>query len=87
VKADFHRRRAKASKILALDVFDLRHRMPRSWYIGLYTRVLPVAYRLMARRQTGGSSGITASDFAVTELVDDTTLVLFAVANRPRRAR
>jgi len=87
VKADFHRRRAKASKILALDVFDLRHRMPRSWYIGLYTRVLPVAYRLMARRQTGGSSGITAGDFAVTGQVDDTTLVLFAVANRPRRAR
>jgi len=85
VKEDFARRRAKATKVLALDVLDLRHRVPRSWYIALYTRVLPLAYRLMARQGTGGSSGISATDFFVTDRVDDSTLVLFAVAGRPRR--
>ena len=39
VKADFTARRVKADKVLALDVLDLRHRIPRSWYIGVYTRV------------------------------------------------
>lgn len=85
VKDDFARRRERARKILALDVLDLRHRMPRSWYIGLYTRALPVAYRLMARQGTGGASGITVDDFFVTEAVDETTLVLLGVARRPRR--
>jgi SAM-dependent methyltransferase len=85
VKEDFARRRAKAANVLALDVFDLRHRIPRSWYIALYTRALPLAYRVMARQGTGGSSGITADDFFVTDRLDDTTLVLFAVARRPRR--
>lgn len=85
VKADFANRRQRARKVLALDVLDLRHRMPRSWYIALYTRALPVAYRLMARGDTGGASGITADDFFVTDRVDETTLVLFAVARRPRR--
>lgn len=85
VKEDFARRRERARKVLALDVLDVRHRMPRSWYIALYTRALPVAYRLMARQGTGGASGITAEDFFVTDEVDDTTLVLLAVARRPRR--
>ncbi len=85
VKADFAARRERATRLLALDVLDLRHRMPRSWYIALYTRALPVAYRLMARGGTGGSSGITADDFFVTDAIDDTTLVLLAVARRPRR--
>ncbi len=41
VKADFTARRVKANRVLKLDVFDLRHKMPRSWYIGFYTRALP----------------------------------------------
>lgn len=85
VKEDFTRRRERARRVLALDVLDLRHRMPRSWYVGLYTRVLPVAYKLIARGDTGGASGITADDFFITDRIDDTTLVLFAVARRPRR--
>jgi SAM-dependent methyltransferase len=85
VKADFAARRAKAEKLLRLDVFDLRHRVPRAWYVGAYTRLLPVAYRLVAREDTGGATGITADDWFVTEDVDDTTLVLFAVGRRPRR--
>ena len=85
VKADFAARRAKAQKLLKLDVLDLRHRMPRRWYIAAYTHLLPVAYRLVARGDTGGATGITADDWFVTDQVDDTTLVLFAVARKPRR--
>ena len=86
VKEDFRLRREKAAKILSLDVFDLRHKIPRSWYVGAYTRVLPLAYRVMARADTGGTTGITDDDFFVTDEVDDTTLVLLAVAGSPRRA-
>ncbi len=85
VKEDFARRRAKGRRLLALDVFGLRRRMPRSWYIAMYTRVLPLAYRLVARGDSGGATGITADNFFVTDEVDETTLVLFAVARRPRR--
>jgi SAM-dependent methyltransferase len=86
VKADFAARRAKAEKLLKLDVLDLRHRIPRRWYVTAYTRLLPLAYRLVARGDTGGSTGITADDWFVTEELDDTTLVLFAVGRRPRRS-
>ncbi|MHB1518607.1 MAG: class I SAM-dependent methyltransferase [Acidimicrobiales bacterium] len=85
VKADFTARRAKAQRILRLDVLDLRHRIPRSWLVGIYTRVLPIAYRLMARGDSGGSTGITADDFFVTDALDATTMVLLATASRPRR--
>jgi SAM-dependent methyltransferase len=84
VKDDFAARRAKAHRLLRYDVFNLRHRIPRSWYISLYTRALPFAYRLLAPGDTGGNSGITADDFAVSDEVDDTTLVLFAVCRGPR---
>jgi len=84
VKEDFRLRREKAAKILKLDVFDLRHKIPHSWYVGAYTRALPLAYRFMARSDTGGGTGITEKDFFVTEAVDYTTLVLLAVAGKPR---
>ncbi len=86
VKADFTARRQKADKVLRLDVFDLRHRIPRSWYVGMYTRLLPLAYKLMARGDAGGTTGITADDFFVTDQLDRSTMVLFATASRPRRA-
>ncbi len=54
VKAEFAARRAKAEKLLRLDVFDLRHRMPRRWYLAIYTRLLPIAYALVARSERGG---------------------------------
>ncbi len=85
VKADFAARRVKANKVLALDVFDLRHRIPRQWYVTAYTRILPVAYKVIARGDSGGSTGITQDDWFVTEELDDTTMVLFAVARRPRK--
>jgi SAM-dependent methyltransferase len=86
VKADFEARRVRAKKLLGLDVFDVRHRLPHSWYVWSYTRLLPLAYRLVAREDTGGATGITADDWFVTEELDDTTLVLFAVVRAPRRA-
>jgi SAM-dependent methyltransferase len=85
VKADFEARRVKAARLLRLDVFDLRHRMPYGWYVAMYTRLLPLAYKLVARNDTGGVTGITAEDWFVTEEPDDTTLVLLAVARKPRR--
>ena len=86
VKADFTDRRVKAQKVLKLDFLDLRHKIPRSWYIGFYTRALPIAYRMIARGDSGGTTGITADDFFVTDDLDTTTMVLFATASRPRRA-
>jgi SAM-dependent methyltransferase len=86
VKADFAARRVKADKLLRLDVFDIRHRIPHAWYVWAYTRLLPVAYKLVAREDSGGATGITADDWFVTEELDDTTLVLFAVVRGPRRA-
>ena len=86
VKADFAARRMKAEKVLRLDLFDLRHKIPRQWYIGAYTRALPIAYRLIARGDSGGATGITSDDFFVTDQLDRTTMVLFATASRPRRA-
>jgi hypothetical protein len=85
VKADLAARRVKANKVLALDVLDLRHRMPHTWYVWSYTRLLPLAYKLIARDDSGGTTGITADDWFVTEKLDDTTLVLFAVVRAPRR--
>ena len=75
----------QGQRLLRLDLFDLRHKIPRSWYIAAYTRLLPLAYRFMAQGDTGGATGITADDWFVTDEVDDTTLVLFAVARQPRR--
>jgi hypothetical protein len=85
VKADFTARRVKAEKVLRLDFLDLRHKIPRSWYIGFYTRALPLAYKVIARGDSGGVTGITADDFFVTDDLDGTTMVLFATASRPRR--
>ncbi len=86
VKADFVARRQRADTVLRLDVFDLRHRIPRRWYVGIYTRVLPLAYKLIARHDSGGTTGISADDFFVTDQLDPTTMVLFATASRPRRS-
>ncbi len=83
-KRDFETRRQAARRLLALDFLDLRHRVPRSWYIGAYSLATRVLYRLQARRHAGGTTRITPTDFFATETVDSTTLNLFAVASRPR---
>jgi SAM-dependent methyltransferase len=85
VKEHFEARRARAARVLKLDVLGLRHRMPYSWYVWAYTRLLPLAYKMLARDDVGGVTGITADDWFVAEHLDDTTPLLFAVARKPRR--
>lgn len=84
--ADFDARRARAQRVLRYaDPLDLRHRLPRRAWTAVYSRGLPVAYRLLAPADSGGATGITADDFRVVEEVVEATAVLFAVASRPRR--
>jgi len=85
VKADFERRRRAGRRLLALDVFDLRHRLPHRLYVGLHSIGRRVAYGIMRDRWSGGSTGIDAADFSITSSIDDDTLVLFAIARHPRR--
>lgn len=80
VKADFEQRRRAGRRMLALDVFGLRHRLPRRAYVGLHALGRRLAYGLMRDKWSGGATGIAASDFVITDSIDDTTLVLFAVA-------
>ncbi|MFN8051325.1 MAG: class I SAM-dependent methyltransferase [Acidimicrobiales bacterium] len=83
VKADFEKRRAMARKLLALDPLGLRHKLPRSWFVALHAAGRRVAYRFMADEQGGGNSGITDAEFFTTDHIDDSTLVLLAVARKP----
>jgi SAM-dependent methyltransferase len=86
VKEDFAKRRETGAKVLRLDVFDIRHRIPREWYIAAYTVALRLMYRLLSDKYAGGSTGISADEFFVTDQLDETTLVLLAVAREPIRA-
>ena len=86
VKEDFARRRRTGRRLVALDVLDLRHKVPRRWYIAAYSLVLRIVYRLLGNRYSGGATGITVDDFFLTDDVDDATPVLFAVARQPRRS-
>ncbi len=89
VKADFERRRRWARRLLRLDVLGLRHRLPRSWYVSLHAAARRVTYPVLAavaqRRGGGEAAVITAERFALSGAIDASTLVLFAVARRPRR--
>ncbi|MBK9178106.1 MAG: class I SAM-dependent methyltransferase [Acidimicrobiales bacterium] len=85
VKADFEQRRRAGRRLLALDVFDLRHRLPRRYYVALHATARRVAYRLLSGSMSGGTSGITADDFTTTEVITPTTEVLLGVARSPRR--
>ena len=87
VKADFEKRRAMASKLLALDPLGVRHRLPRSWFVNLHAAGRRIAYRFLSREQGEGNSGITSDEFFVTDAIDPSTLVLFAVASKPRHLR
>jgi SAM-dependent methyltransferase len=83
--ADFARRRAKAARLLRrLDPFDLRHRVPRRWWVAAYRVALPLSYRLLAQGDRGGRSGITAADYVLADEVGAATTVLFGVASSPR---
>lgn len=85
VKDDLERRRRLGRRLLAIDVFDLRRRLPRSWYVRLHATGRRLLYPVLNRRAADGPT-ITADRFALTDAIDETTLVLFAVARDPRRA-
>jgi SAM-dependent methyltransferase len=85
VKEDFANRRAKAAKVLGIaDPLDLRHKVPRSWWIAVYSRALPLSYRVLARADSGGGTGISADDYFVTDEAGEDTPVLFGIASWPR---
>ena len=89
VKADFERRRVFARRLLAFDVFNLRHRLPNSWYVALHAGARRAAYPLLAavhkKRLSVSEPAVTAENFSITADINTSTLVLFAVARRPRR--
>ncbi len=85
VKTEISNRRKKAQKIYDLDLFDLRHKMPKKLWIMFYSRLLPLAQQVVYRKSMGGSTGIDDSLFYVSETVDDTMPILFAVASKPIR--
>jgi SAM-dependent methyltransferase len=86
VKDEIAQRRAKAAKIYSLDYFDLRHKMPRSWWIWFYSKALPVAQKIVYRGSFDGNTGISAQDFFTTDSIDDSTLVLFATCSKPKKS-
>jgi hypothetical protein len=85
VKADFEKRRAMANKLLRLDPFGIRHKLPRSAFVWLHATGRRVAYRFTNTEQVGGQSGITDAEFFTTDSIDASTLVLIAVAENPKR--
>ena len=86
LQADFAGRRRSGERILRLDRFDLRHRMPHRLYVWGYERALPVVYRLLGSGTSGIGSGLDHTHLFLTETIADTTPVLFATARAPRRS-
>ena len=84
VKADFATRRASGERLLKLDIFKLRKRLPHKTYVWAYERVLPIVYKFLGNETNGIGSGIDASHFFMTPTVAKTTPVLFAIARHPR---
>jgi SAM-dependent methyltransferase len=84
VKADFERRRRLGRALLRVDVFELRRRLPRRWYEALHATGRRLVYPLVNRR-AGREVPVEADRFRTVNAIDPTTLVLFAVAARPRR--
>jgi SAM-dependent methyltransferase len=82
--ADFAARRASGERLLRLDVLKLRHRLPRRVYVWAYEHLLPLVYRALGRDATGIGSGLDASHLFLTDVIETTTPVLFAVARAPR---
>ena len=86
VHADFDTRRQTGKRLLALDVFGLRKKLPRSWYIALHAFGRRVVYPF-TNRHTSDGPAITEKNYFVTPILSDKTLVLFAIAKRPVRSR
>ena len=84
LKADFAARRKTGDKLLKLDRFDLRHKIPYKSYVWAYEHILPLTYKVLGRGASGIGSGIDASHFHLRDDVQPDTPVLFAVARKPR---
>ncbi len=82
---DFRGRRASGERLLRLDRFNLRHKLPRRFYIWGYQTVLPRVYRILGSEKSGIGSGITEDEFFMTDIINPTTPGLFAIAHRPRK--
>lgn len=85
VHADFDSRRNAGNRLLKLDPFQLRKKLPQSWYIKLHAFGRRVLYPITNLLQKE-SANISQDNFFVTDKVDDSTLVLFAIARRPIRS-
>jgi SAM-dependent methyltransferase len=81
--ADFAQRRKSGERLLKLDVFKLRQRLPRRVYVWAYEHLLPIVYRFLGKESTGIGSGLDASHLFITEAIDSKTPVLFAIAKSP----
>lgn len=84
VQADFAKRRASGDRLLKLDIFKLRRRLPHKTYVWAYERVLPIVYKFLGSGTTGIGSGIDHTHLFIADTVTTTTPVLFAIARRPR---
>jgi ubiquinone/menaquinone biosynthesis C-methylase UbiE len=84
--ADFAARRESGERLLRLDFFGLRKRLPRGAYVWSYERVLPVVYKMLGRDRTGIGSGLNENDFFTSPHIDERTPGLFAIARGPRLA-
>lgn len=85
VKADFEARRRAGNRLLRLDPFQLRKKLPRNVYVRLHAMGRRALYPITNRLQKE-SALITQDNFFVTDKLDTSTLVLFAVARRPVRS-
>ena len=56
---------------------------PREAFVWLHATGRRLAYRFTNTEQVGGASGITDDEFFLTDDIDDSTLVLFAVCSDP----
>ena len=81
LKADFDQRRKLGQRMLKLDPLGLRHRLPRRWFVALHGVGRRVAYRWLG---TDDGPSFDGGDFHLTDEIDETTLVLFAIARAPR---
>ena len=86
LRADFAARRASGEKLLKIDPFGMRHKIPRRAYVWTYEHALPVVYKMLGAGKSGVGSGIDDSHFYVSDVVTETTPVLFATCRSPRRA-
>jgi ubiquinone/menaquinone biosynthesis C-methylase UbiE len=84
LQADFAARRASGERLLKLDVFKLRQRLPRRAYVWSYEHALPFVYRILGSQKSGVGSGIDASHLYLTDVITEKTPVLFAIGRRPR---